>query len=124
MNMFVKGSAIPGEYWVPGFAAFTKESDFNAPPPSQLWVFADENADTINDGWLKTDMTDANQWNDMPGGFHNGAGVFNFADGHDEWHKWRSAKTCPRVRFERTPVSDPGSPDIQWMFSHSTAPLP
>ena len=77
-----------------------------------------------NDGWLKTDMTDANQWNDMPGGFHNGAGVFNFADGHDEWHKWRSAKTCPRVRFERTPVSDPGSPDIQWMFSHSTAPLP
>ena len=124
MNMFVKGSAVPGEYWLPGFAAFTKEGDLIAPAPSQLWVIADENADTINDGWLHTSMDNANEWNDMPGSYHNGACAFNFADGHNELHKWRSSKTCPRVIYERIPVEDPGSVDIQWMFSHSSVSLP
>jgi hypothetical protein len=40
MNAFLKGSALPGQYWVPGFAAYAKESDLTAPAPSQLWVFA------------------------------------------------------------------------------------
>ena len=94
------------------------------PPPSLLWVFADENADTINDGWLVTDMTNANQWNDMPGGYHNGACPFAFADGHSELHKWLSPGTCPPVHYERIPVQDPGSVDIQWMHSHTSVPLP
>jgi prepilin-type N-terminal cleavage/methylation domain-containing protein/prepilin-type processing-associated H-X9-DG protein len=124
MNMFVKGTSIPGEYWLPGYAAFTKENDLIAPTPSQLWVFADEHPDTINDGWLHTSMDNANEWNDMPGSCHNGACPFNFADGHSELHKWRSSKTCPAVRYERTAVDDPGSADIQWMFSHTSVPLP
>jgi prepilin-type N-terminal cleavage/methylation domain-containing protein/prepilin-type processing-associated H-X9-DG protein len=124
MNMFVKGSAVPGEYWLPGFAVFTKEGDLIAPTPSQLWVFADENADTINDGWLHTSMDNPNEWNDMPGSFHSGACPFNFADGHSELHKWQSSKTSPRVIYDRIPVEDPGSVDIQWMFNHSSVPLP
>jgi prepilin-type processing-associated H-X9-DG protein len=124
MNGFILGSAIPGQYWVPGFASFAKESNLIAPEPSQLWVFADENADTINDGWLITAMANPNQWDDMPGSYHNGAGVFTFADGHTEMHKWRSPKTCPPVGYGRTPVQDPGSVDIQWMFCHTTVPLP
>ena len=123
MNMFVKGSAMPGEYWLPGFAAFTKEGDLIAPAPSSLWVFADENPDTINDGWLHTSMDNANAWNDMPGSNHNNACPFNFADGHSELHKWQSSKTCPRVGYERITVEDPGSADIQWMFAHSSVPL-
>ncbi|HZL79329.1 MAG TPA: prepilin-type N-terminal cleavage/methylation domain-containing protein [Candidatus Limnocylindrales bacterium] len=122
MNMFVKGSAIPGEYWLPGFAAYTKEGNLIA--PSQLWVFADENPDTINDGWLHTSMDNANEWNDMPGSFHNGGCAFNFADGHSELHKWLSSKTCPRIIYERIPVQDPGSVDIQWMYNHTSVPLP
>jgi prepilin-type processing-associated H-X9-DG protein len=124
MNMFVKGSAVPGQYWLPEYAAYTRESDIIAPTPSQLWVFADENADTINDGWLHTPMDNANEWNDMPGSYHDGACVFNFADGHSEMHKWQSPKTSPRIIYERNPIQDPGSVDIQWMFNHSTAPLP
>ena len=124
MNAFLKGSALPGQYWVPGFAAYAKESDLTAPTPSQLWVFADENADTINDGWLITAMANPNQWDDMPGSYHRGACVFNFADGHNEMHKWRSPTTCPTVGFCRTPVQDPGSVDIQWMFAHTTVPAP
>jgi prepilin-type N-terminal cleavage/methylation domain-containing protein/prepilin-type processing-associated H-X9-DG protein len=124
MNMFVKGSSIPGEYWLPGFTASTKESDLLTPTPSQLWVFADENADTINDGWLHTSMDNPNEWNDMPGSYHDGACPFNFADGHSELHKWQSSKTSPRVIYQRIPVEDPGSVDIQWMFNHSSVALP
>ena len=124
MNAFIEGGAQPGQYWVPGFASYAKESDLLAPVPSELWVFADENADTINDGWLITAMANPNQWDDMPGNYHNGACVFNFADGHNEMHRWRSPKTCPGVAFGRTAVQDPGSVDIQWMFCHSTVPSP
>jgi hypothetical protein len=39
-------------------------------------------------------------------------------------HKWRSPKTCPPVKYERTAIQDPGSDDIQCMFYHTTVPLP
>jgi hypothetical protein len=126
MNAFVRGSACPGAFWVPGFASYMKESDITAPGPSELWVFADENADTINDAWLMImiETADPNQWGDVPGSYHNGACVFNFADGHNEMHKWRSPKTSPPVAYSRTPVQDPGSVDIQWMRRHTSVPLP
>jgi prepilin-type N-terminal cleavage/methylation domain-containing protein len=124
MNAFLAGSAQPGQFWVPGFAAYRKESQLTTPPPSQLWVFADENTDTINDGWLITGMANANEWDDMPGSYHNGACSFNFADGHNEIHKWLSSKTCPRIIYERIPVQDPGSVDIQWMYNHTSVLLP
>jgi prepilin-type N-terminal cleavage/methylation domain-containing protein/prepilin-type processing-associated H-X9-DG protein len=124
MNMFVKGGAIPGMYWIPGYAVYTQESDIIAPAPSELWIFADENPDTINDGWLHTSMDNPNAWNDTPGSYHNGACPFNFADGHSQMHKWRSPKTSPLIAYDRISISDPGSVDIQWMFDHSTAPLP
>ena len=124
MNMFVKGSSIPGQYWLPGYATYSKESDIRAPGPSELWVFGDENPDTINDAWLRTSMDNPNEWNDTPGSYHIGGCAFCFADGHAEMHKWRSPKTCPPVAYTRTAIQDPGSPDIQWMFSHTTVPLP
>ena len=69
-------------------------------------------------------MANPNQWDDMPGSYHNGACVFSFADGHTEMHKWRSPKTCPPVVCGRIPVQDLGSIDIQWMFCRTTEPLP
>jgi len=124
MNCFLKGGAQPGLFWVPGFAAFGKEGQLIAPSPSKLWVFADENPDTINDAWLNTRMNNPDLWDDMPGSYHDGACVFNFADGHGEIHKWLSAKTCPSIHYGRTEVRDPGSVDIQWMLDHTSAPDP
>src|SRR2546425_5207472 len=34
----------------------------------------------------------------LPSSYHNGAGNFNFADGHAEIHKWRDARTNPTYR--------------------------
>jgi hypothetical protein len=84
----------------------------------------DEHPDTINDAWLNTAMANTNQWDDMPASNHNGAGVFNFADGHNELHKWLSAKTCAPVAYTRNVIVDPGSPDIQWMLRHTTVAAP
>ena len=123
MNMFVKGDGVPGEYWLPGYAVFTKDTDIRALSPAQLWVFADENPDTINDGWLHTSMDNPNEWNDTPGSYHNNACPFCFADGHTELHKWQSAVISPAVIYERIPIEDPDSVDIQWMFYHTTVAL-
>ena len=65
-----------------------------------------------------------NLWDDLPGSCHQGACPFNFADGHSELHKWLSAKTCPPVKYVRNAVVDPGSPDIQWMWAHTTVASP
>ena len=122
MNCFLEGGARPGLFWVPGFAAYGKEGQLMAPSPSDLWVFADENPDTINDAWLNTRMNSPDLWDDMPGSYHNGACVFNFADGHSVIHKWLSAKTCPGINYGRTEIRDPGSVDIQWMHNHTSVP--
>jgi hypothetical protein len=63
------------------------------------------------------------QWDDLPGSFHHRANVFNFADGHAAPHPWRSPKTCAPVMYTRTTITDPGSPDIAWMLTHTTVPL-
>jgi len=128
MNGYIMGSAPIDSVtkdFVTGYTTYAKESDLIAPAPSQLWVFADENADTIDDGWLYTDMATTNQWNNLPGSYHAGRGSFSFTDGHNELHKWRAAKTCHAINYTQAYyVTDPGSPDIQWMYTHSSVPLP
>lgn len=121
MNAFVQGGDHTGQYWLPDFAAYAKESDLISPPPSQLWILADENPDTINDGLFRMEMDNTNVWNDVPGSFHNGACVFNFADGHVELHRWASVVTCPPVHYERIAIEDPGSVDIRWMYNHTSS---
>jgi prepilin-type processing-associated H-X9-DG protein len=71
-------------------------------------------------------MSSADQWNNLPGSYHNGACNFCFADGHIELHKWRDALTCHPISYTRiaAEISDPGSPAIQWMHDHTSVPLP
>jgi len=124
LNAFVTGSSPTGAYCLPGYVSFQKESQLLTPAPSLLWVFADEHPDTINDAWLRTEMDNPNQWDDLPGSYHQRACPFNFADGHSELHRWLSPKTSPPVTHVRPTVQDPGSPDIQWMLAHTTVALP
>jgi prepilin-type processing-associated H-X9-DG protein len=42
----------------------------------------------------------SNAWQDLPASYHSGAGIFSFADGHVETHKWLNSsarKTISRV---------------------------
>lgn len=73
-----------------GFRQFAKKTDLGgAFPPVQAFVFVDEHAGSINDGYFQVDLT-GGTYPDVPGSRHCGSCGFSFADGHAEIHKWRT----------------------------------
>jgi prepilin-type N-terminal cleavage/methylation domain-containing protein len=131
MNGFVEGDAYRGRksnprgsIWYPTWRAYTKLSDIILPVPTDLIVFADEHPDSINDGWMITNVSDPNTWEDIPASYHGNACGFGFADGHAVTHKWRDGRTAqPVLKTQRNGFSAPGSKDIQWMIQHVSALL-
>jgi prepilin-type N-terminal cleavage/methylation domain-containing protein/prepilin-type processing-associated H-X9-DG protein len=104
-------SATPVDTYQPCFA---KSSQITNPPPSQLFVFIDENEGTLqddqfgypmpNDGYFGT-------WWDMPSNRHNQGANLSFADGHVEhWH-WAVPKidTLPPNSVGQAVQSSPQS---------------
>ncbi|MGA2246670.1 MAG: prepilin-type N-terminal cleavage/methylation domain-containing protein [Verrucomicrobiota bacterium] len=130
MNAFIQGGGngnSTASVWYPGFRCYNKMSDISTPSPVNLWVFTDEHPDSINDGWLVVDPTTLTSWgNDLPGSYHDHANSLTFADGHSEPHKWLEGTTSApvkQVEHGTFPGTSPVDLDIQWMISHSTAPL-
>ena len=131
MNSFIEGDAYKGQksnpqgsIRFPTWRGYTKQSDIIQPVPSDLLVFADEHPDSINDGWMMTEVTDPNNWNDLPASYHNNACGMGFADGHAATHKWLEGSTPqPITKQSRNSFSVPGSRDLQWMIQHVSAPL-
>ncbi len=135
MNGFVEGDAyraakaskgLPanGSIWYSTWRAYTRLTDIVRPAPSDLFVFVDEHPDSINDGWMMTNVTDPNNWTDLPASYHGNACGFGFADGHSEIHRWRDGRTFVAVKkTQYNGFNAPGSKDIQWMFQHCSAPL-
>jgi len=66
---------------------YAKESSLVNPNVANMWVFIDENAASINDGFFVCVPQSAN-WYDCPASYHNGAGGMAFADGHAQIKKW------------------------------------
>jgi prepilin-type N-terminal cleavage/methylation domain-containing protein/prepilin-type processing-associated H-X9-DG protein len=128
MNGFIEGGAYKGEHngfdshWYAGWYAYDKMADIRYPNPSKLWVFVDEHPDSINDGWTIMNVTDPNNWTDLPASYHNGACGFGFADGHGEIKKWQEASTKVKVRMgQYNGFPAPKSRDIQWIVERSSA---
>jgi prepilin-type processing-associated H-X9-DG protein len=129
MNSFIEGGAYAGEHAAgdshkfKGWWAYDKTSDIRNPPPSMLWVFIDEQADSINDGWMKVSPNDPNSWTDLPASYHNGACGFGFADGHAEIKKWLEDSTkIPVTMIQHNNFPAPRSRDLSWVIERSTAP--
>jgi prepilin-type N-terminal cleavage/methylation domain-containing protein/prepilin-type processing-associated H-X9-DG protein len=113
--------------WAPGWRAYTRESHLGSPAPSLLWLFVDEHPDSINDGFLTTDVNTPS-FGDGPADYHNGACGFGFVDGHAEIHKWLETRYWPAIHaspsWNFTGISEPGTePDVQWMVPHTSARL-
>jgi len=70
-----------------GALQYVKESDLIQPPPAMAWIFADENPDSIGDGYLQVDSM-GGSFPDVPAAYVGGSCGFSFADGHAELHKW------------------------------------
>ncbi len=60
--------------------------------PSGIFVFLDEQADTLNDGFF-VNRLDEYAWGNLPGSYHNGAVNLSFVDGHVATHRW----VCPTL---------------------------
>jgi len=128
MNGFIEGGAYAGEHapgdthWYTGWWSYDKLSEIKKPAPSMLWVFVDEQADSINDGWTIINVTDLNNWLDLPASYHNGACGFSFADGHAEIKTWLDATTKVPVKMQQVngfPAS--GGRDLPWIIERSSA---
>jgi prepilin-type N-terminal cleavage/methylation domain-containing protein/prepilin-type processing-associated H-X9-DG protein len=65
-----------------------KSTDFHTPGPSDVWVFADEHPDSIDDAIFYTASYPVSELVELPGCQHGGACGIAFADGHAEIHKW------------------------------------
>jgi prepilin-type N-terminal cleavage/methylation domain-containing protein/prepilin-type processing-associated H-X9-DG protein len=68
---------------------FIKFSQITNPPPSRLFVFIDENENTLADDQFGYPMPnyDYGNWWDMPANRHDQGACLSFADGHVErWH--------------------------------------
>jgi len=96
-----------------------KYSGIINPGPASAFVFIDERADSINDGFFVVDMVDTGpqaQIGNIPADYHNGSSSVSFADGHVETHKWLDPRT------ERRPYQPylvvPNDPDIAWLQEH------
>jgi prepilin-type processing-associated H-X9-DG protein len=90
-------------------------SDLYLPTPAETTVLFDEHPDSINDPLVYAPRQ--NNWIDIPGNLHDGAGSFSFADGHVALRQWRTStiRNLP-VRFNFTTLTvRTGDPDITWM---------
>lgn len=118
MNQRMNG----GEYKSAPLSLFNnpnKLSAINNPGPSTTFVFIDERADSINDGFFVIDMLDVGpqaRIGNTPADYHNGSSSVSFADGHVESHKWLDPRTQTRPYPPWLPVPD--DPDIAWLQEH------
>ncbi len=106
----------PGELtnrFNPAYVQFYKKTQIqNA---SGIFVFLDEHADTLNDGFF-VNVLDENNWGNLPGSYHNGGANFSFADGHQEYHRWVVPSTVRAVEHRRigTIAANPAT-DFEWL---------
>jgi prepilin-type N-terminal cleavage/methylation domain-containing protein/prepilin-type processing-associated H-X9-DG protein len=111
-----------------GWLTYLRQPEILNPGPSQTFVLVEEREDSINDGYFVVDMAgypnQSNAWKivDYPASYHNGACGFSFADGHAEIHKWRDARTVPKLSRTDRPLDQPSprNPDVFWMQQRST----
>jgi prepilin-type N-terminal cleavage/methylation domain-containing protein/prepilin-type processing-associated H-X9-DG protein len=102
---------------------YKKLADINRPRPSDAWVFIDENADSINDGFFWINMFNTKKWEDIPASYHGRNGSLAFADGHAEIKKWSDPAIAGRMVSKKgyAQGSDNGGDDLSWLQSHTTA---
>ena len=117
----------------PPWNIFSKSTEIKNPTPVNLWVFIDENPDSINDGAFAVDMDAgytgvAAAFVDGPTLLHLGGCGFGFADGHAEVHKWRDPRTLGptfqthyRNDYAGNDFMMPNNQDVAWIQSHTSA---
>jgi prepilin-type N-terminal cleavage/methylation domain-containing protein len=113
-----KTNSSDSEYWTEPFKKFTGPTDFGRASAVDIFVFLDERAESINDGWLWVSARGYNSdgsinadnlgANDYPAIYHNRSSAFSFADCHAQMHRWNE--------------NDFDESDLTWLMTHGTVP--
>ena len=121
-----QGSFLPSIYAGGPYLCYFKESDVFRPSPSALWLFIDEQPDSINDGAFEFAMpvsAAATAWVDIPAKFHGNGCSFGFVDGHAEIHHWQNPQSIPAVTYSNlgnAPTVN-NNVDIWWVGDRTSA---
>jgi prepilin-type N-terminal cleavage/methylation domain-containing protein/prepilin-type processing-associated H-X9-DG protein len=126
-----QGAWLHSVYAGGDYECYFKESMLGHPSPSSLWLFIDEDPDSVNDAAFAFTMPNGNAtaWVDMPGKLHGNAGGFGFVDGHAEVHKWSSPQGIPTTTYQG-PGGTPnglkyatinGNRDVWWVGNRTSA---
>lgn len=115
-----------------GYEFYYKTTDFRKLSPCNGFIFLDERANSIDDGWFYVVATGYNPngattsitVKNLPAVYHNNCSSFSFADGHAEIHKWLSGSFASLAGNAQTTtynLGQDGFADGLWLVSHSTA---
>jgi prepilin-type N-terminal cleavage/methylation domain-containing protein/prepilin-type processing-associated H-X9-DG protein len=120
MNAMVGDPGDQTNRWNPDYLRFYKQAELTG--PSGIFVFLDEQADTINDGFFVNKLEEY-AWGNLPGSYHNGGANLSFGDGHVEYHRWLVSNTLRPVLKERVNGLIPATPptDFQWLKERTSA---
>jgi prepilin-type N-terminal cleavage/methylation domain-containing protein/prepilin-type processing-associated H-X9-DG protein len=93
--------------------AWTRFTEVNQPPPSELFAFIDESAGTIEDAEFGNPPAGSPYfsqiWWDMPSDRHDQAANLSFCDGHVEHWRWAVPKT---FQYLGQPIASGEMPDF------------
>jgi prepilin-type processing-associated H-X9-DG protein len=123
MNALVGDPGENTNRFNPLYVQFYKSAEVRN--PSGIFVFLDEQADTINDGFF-VNRLDNYAWGNLPGSYHNGGVNLTFVDGHQESHRWQVPSTIHPVLKQRLPDNIPATPatDFEWLKARTSFKKP
>jgi prepilin-type N-terminal cleavage/methylation domain-containing protein/prepilin-type processing-associated H-X9-DG protein len=123
MNALVGDPGENTNSFNPLYVQFFKQAEIRN--PSAIFVFLDEQADTLNDGFFVNKLEN-NAWGNVPGSYHNGGVNLTYADGHLESHRWQVPSTVQPVHRERFAAPIPANPttDFEWLKLRSSFKKP
>jgi prepilin-type N-terminal cleavage/methylation domain-containing protein/prepilin-type processing-associated H-X9-DG protein len=114
------------------YKTYFKESDLGLPSPSKLFLFIDENPDTVNDASFAFEMPEGatTGWVDMPAKLHGGGGGLGFVDGHAEIHAYVNLNAIDTTTYQAYIKGNPtagnqiqNNVDIYWLAVRVSATL-
>ena len=123
MNALVGDPGENTNRFNPLYVQFFKMAEIRS--PSGIFVFLDEQADTLNDGFFVNKLENE-AWGNLPGSYHNGGVNLTFADGHLESHHWLVPGTVQPVHKERLPgpIAANPSTDFEWLKARTSFKKP
>ena len=118
-----RGAPVGGTPDLLSSRVFRQSQDIVGISPSELIVFADTHPDSICQPLFGIKMGGDVMFH-FPANYHNGGGVFSFADGHVETKKWRDARVLqhrPQISYHSHDEKLPNSADLKWIQARGTA---